>query len=168
VELSDCRTLIGSHSLPVKRNQRQLKTTLGLTAVSRRSSSLQTAIAARQHIHPRQVWTWRVLSVIINDQLTATEWCDAGVVICLGRGADLHMVHLMPLPITFSCSNKSRLVLPSWSYLSGTGSPGSPGSSRTKSREPLNGCSFSWLIVLLKRRYISTRPVCVRRAGLIV
>jgi len=27
-----------------------------------------------------------------------TEWCDAGMVICLGQGADLHMVQLMPLP----------------------------------------------------------------------
>ena len=31
---------------------------------------------------------------------------------------------LMPLPLTVSCSSKSRLVLPSWFYLSGTGSPG--------------------------------------------
>jgi len=53
-----------------------------------------------------------------------SEWWDASVVICLGRGADLHMAKLMPLPLTFSCSSKSRLVLPSWFYLSGTGSPG--------------------------------------------
>jgi len=52
-----------------------------------------------------------------------TEWCDAGVVICLWWGADLHMAQLMPLPLTLSCSSKSRLVLPSWFYLSGTGSP---------------------------------------------
>ena len=32
-----------------------------------------------------------------------TEWWDAGVVICLERGADLHMVQLMPLPLTVSC-----------------------------------------------------------------
>jgi len=30
---------------------------------------------------------------------------------------------LMPLLLTISCSTKSRLVLPSWFYLSGTGSP---------------------------------------------
>jgi len=42
----------------------------------------------------------------------------------LGQGADLHMAQLMPLPLTISCSSKSRLVLPSWFYLSGTGSPG--------------------------------------------
>ena len=32
------------------------------------------------------------------------------MVICLDRGADLHMTHLMPLPLTV----KSRLVLPFW------------------------------------------------------
>ena len=43
-----------------------------------------------------------------------TEWWGAGVVICLERGADLHMAQLMPLPLTVSCSVKSRLVLPFW------------------------------------------------------
>jgi len=51
--------------------------------------------------------------------LQKTEWWDAGVVMCLGQGADLHMAQLMPLPLTLSCSSKSRLVLPSWFYLSG-------------------------------------------------
>ena len=36
------------------------------------------------------------------------------MVICLGRRADLHMAQLMPLPLTVSCSRKSRLVLPFW------------------------------------------------------
>ena len=39
-----------------------------------------------------------------------TEWWDAGVVICLGRDADLHMAQLMPLSLTVSCHSKSRLV----------------------------------------------------------
>jgi len=39
--------------------------------------------------------------------------------LCLGQGADLHMAQLMPLPLTISCSSKSRLVLRSWFYLSG-------------------------------------------------
>jgi len=52
-----------------------------------------------------------------------TEWWDAGMVMYLGQGADLHMAQQMPLPLTISCSSKSRLVLRSWFYLSGTGSP---------------------------------------------
>jgi len=34
------------------------------------------------------------------------------VVICLGRGADLHMAQLMLLPLAVSHSSKFRLVLP--------------------------------------------------------
>jgi len=41
-------------------------------------------------------------------------FCNLLVWLCLGQGADLHMVQLMPLPLTISCSSKSRLVLPSW------------------------------------------------------
>jgi len=44
-----------------------------------------------------------------------TEWWGAGMVICLERGADLHMAQLTPLPLTVSyASVKSRLVLPFW------------------------------------------------------
>ena len=34
------------------------------------------------------------------------EWWGAGMVICLERGADLHMAQLMPLPLTVSCFSK--------------------------------------------------------------
>jgi len=32
-----------------------------------------------------------------------------GMVICLERGADLHMSQLMPLPLTVSCFNKIQI-----------------------------------------------------------
>ena len=38
------------------------------------------------------------------------ERCSAGVVICLERDADLHMVQLMPLPLTVSCFSKIQIV----------------------------------------------------------
>jgi len=44
-------------------------------------------------------------------------WWGAGMVVCLERGADLHMAQLMPLPLTISCSSKSTLVLPFWYWL---------------------------------------------------
>jgi len=47
-----------------------------------------------------------------------TEWWDAGVVICLERGANLHMAQLMPLPLTVSCFVKIQIGF------SGTGPPG--------------------------------------------
>ena len=59
-----------------------------------------------------------------------TEWWGAGVVICLERGADLHMAQLMPLPFTVSCFSKIDRF-----YLSGTGSPGV-----VLDKGPLNGC----------------------------
>ena len=38
-----------------------------------------------------------------------TELWGAGVVICLQRGADLHMFQLMPLPLTVSCFSKIQI-----------------------------------------------------------
>ena len=38
-----------------------------------------------------------------------TERWGAGMVICLERGADLHMAQLMPLPLTVSCSGKIQI-----------------------------------------------------------
>jgi len=35
-----------------------------------------------------------------------TEWWGAGMVICLERGADFHMVQLMPLPLNVFRFNK--------------------------------------------------------------
>jgi len=44
-----------------------------------------------------------------------TEWCGAGVVICLERDADLHiaqlMPQLMPLPLTVSYFSKIQIAL---------------------------------------------------------
>jgi len=45
------------------------------------------------------------------------------MVICMGQGAYLHITQLMPLLLTFSCSSKSRLVLP-FLVLAHLGSPG--------------------------------------------
>ena len=39
----------------------------------------------------------------------------AGVVVCLERGADLHMAQLMPLPLTVSCFSKIQMgIFPFW------------------------------------------------------
>ena len=37
------------------------------------------------------------------------EWWGTGMVICLERGADLHMDQLMPLPLTVSCFDKIQI-----------------------------------------------------------
>ena len=50
------------------------------------------------------------------------------MVICLERGADLHMAQLMPLPLTVSCSSKIQIgftfLVPSY--------PGCPGKEAVK------------------------------------
>jgi len=55
--------------------------------------------------------------------LLKTEWWSAGVVICLERGADLHMAQLMPLPLTVSCISKIQI---GFTFLV-SAYPGSPG-----------------------------------------
>ena len=56
------------------------------------------------------------------------------MVICLERGADLHMAQLMPLPLTVSCSSKIQIgftfLVPAY--------PGYPGKEAVK-----------WLLLLL-------------------
>jgi len=58
------------------------------------------------------------------------EWWGAGMVISLGRSANVHMVQLMPLPLTVSCSIKSKLVSPFWNQLTRV----------DPDKGPLNGC----------------------------
>jgi len=57
-----------------------------------------------------------------------TEWWGAGVVICLERGADLHMAQLMPLPLSVSCFSKIQI---GFTFLV-PAHPGSPGQRAVK------------------------------------
>ena len=57
-----------------------------------------------------------------------TEWWCAGMVICLERGADLHMAQLMPLPLTVSCFSKIQI---GFTFLV-PARPGSPGQRAIK------------------------------------
>ena len=52
------------------------------------------------------------------------------MVICLERGADLHMAQMMPLPLTISCSSKIQIGLPFWYRLTWV----------VLDKWPLNGC----------------------------
>ena len=60
--------------------------------------------------------------------LQKTEWWSAGMVMCLERGADLHMAQLTPLPLTVSCSSKIQIGL---AFLV-PAHPGSPGKMAVK------------------------------------
>jgi len=46
------------------------------------------------------------------------------MVMCLGRGTDLHMTQQMSLPCTISCSSKSNFLVFTFLVLAHLGSPG--------------------------------------------
>ena len=71
-----------------------------------------------------------------------TEWCGADMVICLERGADLHMAQLMPLLLTVSCFSKIQIGLPFWYRLTRV----------VPEKGPLNGCVFVIVICVLHSR----------------
>jgi len=70
-----------------------------------------------------------------------TEWWGAGMVICLERGADLHMAQLMPLPLTVSCFSKIQIGLPFWYRLTWV----------VPEKGPLNGCMYVCMTVVPSR-----------------
>jgi len=63
----------------------------------------------------------------------------SGGVICLERGADLHMAQLIPLPLTVSCFSKIQIGLPFWYRLTWV----------VPDKGPLNGCVCVLLTYLL-------------------
>ena len=65
------------------------------------------------------------------------------MVICLERGADLHMAQLMPLPLTVSCFSKIQIGL---TFLV-PAHPGSPGKGAVK-RVCVCACVWKWIMYL--------------------
>ena len=66
------------------------------------------------------------------------------MVICLERGADLHMAQLMPLPLNVSCFSKIQI---GFAFLvpAHLGSPG---------KGPLNMCVCVWCVCVIHRKNI--------------
>jgi len=79
-----------------------------------------------------------------------TEYWGAGMVICLERGADLHVAHLMPLSFTISCFSKIQI---GFTFLV-PAHLGSPGKRAVKcvcvllnvNYQPSNLCSLTQLV----------------------
>jgi len=84
-----------------------------ILSIERGDFSASTLLVGRQEGHPA---------------CKKTEWWVASAVICLERGADLHMALLMPLPLTVSCYSKIQIgfifLIPAH--------PGSPGKRAVK------------------------------------
>ena len=81
----------------------------------------------------RRPYPFSALTLLVGRQeghpaCKKTEWWVASVVICLERGADLHMAQLMPLPLTVSCYSKIQI---GFTFLI-PAHPGSPGKRAVK------------------------------------
>jgi len=61
--------------------------------------------------------------IFSRETFYVTEWWSAAVVVCLEQGADLHMVQLMPLPLTVACFSKIQIGF-TFLVLAHPGSPG--------------------------------------------
>ena len=64
------------------------------------------------------------------------------MVVCLERGADLHMVQLMPLPLTVSCFNKIQI---GFTFLV----PAHPGSPGQRASEVMTLCRYTNLFIII-------------------
>jgi len=76
------------------------------------------AVSAHRQVHSLlliilQIVAFSALTLLVGRQeghpACKNEWWGAGVVICLERGADLHMAQLMPLPLIVSCFSKIQI-----------------------------------------------------------
>jgi len=61
-----------------------------------------------------QTFAFSALTLLVGRQeghpaCKKTEWWGTGVVICLERGADLHIAQLIPLLLTVSCFRKIQI-----------------------------------------------------------
>jgi len=65
------------------------------------------------------------------------------MVICLERSADLHMVQLMPLPLTVSCFSKIQI---GFTFLV----PAHPGSPGQRAVKRVCVCVYSVFIIILQ------------------
>jgi len=84
-------------------------------------------------IYFRCVDYFRSLTLLVGRQeghpaYKKIKWWCAGMVICLERGADLHMAKRIPLPLTVSCSSKIQI---GFTFLV-PAHPGSPGQRAVK------------------------------------
>jgi len=84
-----------------------------------------------------------------------TEWWGAGLVVCLERGAELHVAQRMPLPLTISCFSKIQI---GFTFLV-------PAHLGCRGKGPLNGCccccsltAFSAFMLLVGQQ--EGHPVC--------
>jgi len=84
------------------------------------------------HLHGIYLTSFSALTLLVGQQEghPACKKLSGGVlvwvVVCLDRGADLHVAQLMPLPLTVSCFSKIQIGF-TFLVLAHPGSPGKTG-----------------------------------------
>jgi len=81
------------------------------------------------------------------------------VVICLQRGADLHMAQLMPLPLTVSCFSKIQIGF-TFLVLAHPSSPGQRAIKRLCVCVPLPTYADNVALPAFARRCCSNQSIC--------
>jgi len=66
-------------------------------------------------IKSREIFAFSASMLLVGQQeghpaCKKSEWWDTGMVIRLGRGTDLRMAQLMPLPLTVFCFSKIQIA----------------------------------------------------------
>jgi len=109
---------------------------LSLTSVTSLEAQDDSRLGVRSHlssffifIMARRTYSY-FCCITVYYTVIIPEWWGAGVVICLERGADLHMPQLMPLPLTVSCFSQIQIGF-TFLVLATRVVP---------EKEPLNGC----------------------------
>ena len=97
------------------------------------SRKLCVCVNTPSTVHVGKCLPFSALTLLVGRQeghpaCEKTTQSGIGVVICLERGADLHMAQLMPLPLTVSCVSKIQIgfTFLKWAH------PGSPGQRAVK------------------------------------
>ena len=91
------------------------------------------------------------LTLLVGRQ--KTERWGADMVICLERGADLHMSQLMPLPLTVSCFSKIQI---GFTFLV----PAHPGSPGQRAVKRVCACVRACVPIMCSFMLLSTKSKC--------
>ena len=111
ISISQLLVYYQPHCCHIPRHRRSVTTHSCFLATSSTVSSAFSALTllvGRQEGHPA---------------CKKTEWWGAGMVICLEQGTDLHVVQLMPLPLTIFCFSEIQIGF-AFLVLAHPGSPG--------------------------------------------
>ena len=102
--VNNCQDAVSQHTLQTA-TERSASHTAEFplpTGINERLSSMETHVKLSPGKYSFSMFTKFCECFLLS-------WWGVGMVICLQRGADLHMFQLMPLPLTVSCFSKIQI-----------------------------------------------------------